>query len=78
MSLATLHSGCKLRDSQKTTEINRHLQVAHTDRPYGTDSTSAEIETLESNTLNAGAQLSHVTLNVENAAAGDFFFNSAL
>ena len=84
--LKLLHSGCKSRDNQETMVVNRHLDFAQAIHRYNTDSIagkvttthkarSAEKVTLNSGTLDAGAQLSHLILNASGAAAGDFFFN---
>ena len=62
MPLKLLHSGCKLRDDQETIVVNQHLKVAEALQQY----------TRHSGTLNADAQLSHVTPNGTSAAAGDF------
>jgi hypothetical protein len=81
--LELLHSGCKLRDDQKTMVVNRYLDFAQA----GTDSmakkhpaprnarSAEEVDTRHSGTLNADAQLSHVILNGPSAAAGDFFLS---
>jgi len=85
--LKFLHSGCKLRDDQRTMVVNRHLDFAEAVHQYRSDSmarkyaatckarSAEEVDTRHSGTLNADAQLSHVILNGTSAAAGDFFLN---
>jgi hypothetical protein len=85
--LKLLHSGCKLRDDQETMVVNRYLKFAQAVHQYRTDliarkdatthkARSAEkVDTRHSGTLDAGAQLSHLTLNAPSAPAGDFFFS---
>ena len=78
--LDVLHSGCKLRDDQKTMVVNRHLDFAKAACQYETKSTdkewsAEEVKTKNKGTLNADAQLSHVILNGASAPFGDFFFS---
>ena len=82
--LKLLHSGCKLRDDQKTIIVNRHLNSARAIHQCKTDLTakkdatthkarSAEdVVTQRSGTLNAD---NHVILNAPSVRAGDFFLS---
>jgi hypothetical protein len=85
--LKLLHSGCKLRDDQETMVVNRYLKFAKAVHQYRTDSmarkdtttykarSAEKVNTRQSGTLHARAQLSHLILNAPGAAAGDFFFS---
>src|SRR5881394_4161956 len=65
--------------------VNRHLDFAEAVHQYRTDSmvrkyagkaqSAEEVDTRQSGTLNAEAQLSRVILNGTSAAAGDFFLS---
>ena len=91
--LASLHSGCKLRDDDRITITNRHLSVCKAAHQYRTDSRSSvcaatdrtrdakEVVTQHSGTLDQdaqAAQLRRVVLNGPSAAAGDFFLSLKL
>jgi hypothetical protein len=83
--LELLHSGCKLRDDQKTMVVNRHLDFARAAHQYRTDSMvekhattsrgrpAEKVDTRDGRTLNSDKQLSNIILNAPSAAAGDFF-----